>query len=82
MNKTGSIIVIEDDIDDQKNLEEIFKELNYTNEILFFEIELSLSINSNKTKNVSLFIRHCIMNDTAPAWQRINICQLHENINN
>ena len=37
MNKTGSIIVIEDDIDDQKNLEEIFKELNYTNEILFFE---------------------------------------------
>lgn len=36
MNKTGSIIVIEDDRDDQKNLEEIFKELNYENEILFF----------------------------------------------
>ena len=36
MNKTGAIIVIEDDRDDQKNLEEIFKELNYENEILFF----------------------------------------------
>ena len=36
MNKTGSIIVIEDDRDDQKNLEEIFNELNYENEILFF----------------------------------------------
>lgn len=37
MNKTGPIIVIEDDIDDQEILTEIFLELNYKNEIIFFE---------------------------------------------
>jgi CheY-like chemotaxis protein len=36
MNKNGPIIVIEDDIDDQDILTEIFKKLNYTNEIIFF----------------------------------------------
>jgi Response regulator containing CheY-like receiver, AAA-type ATPase, and DNA-binding domains len=36
MNKQGPIIVIEDDIDDQALLTEIFKELNYPNEITFF----------------------------------------------
>ncbi len=37
MNKTGSIIVIEDDTDDQMILNEIFEELNFKNEIIFFE---------------------------------------------
>jgi two-component SAPR family response regulator len=36
MNKTGPIIVIEDDLDDQDILGEVFKELNYQNEIIFF----------------------------------------------
>lgn len=36
MNKSGPIIIIEDDIDDQEILTEIFKELNYENEIIFF----------------------------------------------
>ena len=36
MNKTGPIIVIEDDIDDQDVLTEIFKKLNYANKIVFF----------------------------------------------
>jgi DNA-binding NtrC family response regulator len=36
MNKTGPIIIIEDDLDDQEMLTDIFKELNYTNEIIFF----------------------------------------------
>lgn len=36
MNKTGPIIIIEDDIDDQDFLSEVFKELNYENEIVFF----------------------------------------------
>ncbi len=36
MNKTGPIIIIEDDIDDQEILTEIFKEHNYENEIIFF----------------------------------------------
>ena len=36
MNKTGPIIIIEDDMDDQDMLIEIFKELNYANELVFF----------------------------------------------
>jgi CheY-like chemotaxis protein len=36
MNKTGPIVVIEDDIDDQEILEEIFKKLNYENPIIYF----------------------------------------------
>ncbi len=36
MNKRGPIIIIEDDIDDQEILTEIFKELNYNNELIFF----------------------------------------------
>lgn len=36
MNKSGPIIVIEDDADDQEILCEIFKKLDYKNEIKFF----------------------------------------------
>ena len=36
MNKSGPIIVIEDDIDDKEILGEIFNELNYQNKIIFF----------------------------------------------
>lgn len=36
MNKGGPIIIIEDDIDDQEILTEVFSELNYPNEIIFF----------------------------------------------
>lgn len=36
MNKGGPIIVIEDDLDDQEILTDVFKELNYKNEIIFF----------------------------------------------
>ena len=36
MNKGGPIIIIEDDLDDQHMLKEIFAELNYKNEIVFF----------------------------------------------
>ena len=37
MNKTGPIIIIEDDTDDQEILNEIFKDLNYKNELIFFQ---------------------------------------------
>lgn len=37
MNKSGPIIFIEDDLDDQKLVAEVFKELEYKNEILFFD---------------------------------------------
>ena len=36
MNKTGPIVIIEDDVDDQDILTEIFKELNYINKLIFF----------------------------------------------
>ena len=36
MNKRGPIIIIEDDIDDQDILTEIFKELSYSNKLIFF----------------------------------------------
>lgn len=36
MNKAGPIIVIEDDLDDQEVLEEIFEKLGYVNTIIFF----------------------------------------------
>lgn len=36
MNKSGPIIIIEDDLDDQEILTDIFKELNYKNEVVFF----------------------------------------------
>ena len=36
MNKRGPIIIIEDDMDDQDILTDVFKELNYKNELIFF----------------------------------------------
>src|SRR5688572_8630448 len=36
MNKTGPIIIIEDDLDDQEILTEVFAELAYPNKIIFF----------------------------------------------
>lgn len=37
MNKTGPIIIVEDDRDDQFILEDIFEELGYNNELIFFD---------------------------------------------
>jgi CheY-like chemotaxis protein len=37
MNKKGPIVVIEDDADDQEFLVRVFKDLDYKNEIIFFE---------------------------------------------
>lgn len=36
MNKKGAIIIIEDDADDQELFSEVFEELNYKNDIIFF----------------------------------------------
>ena len=36
MNKTGPIIVIEDDLDDQEILVEIFQKLGYPNKVIYF----------------------------------------------
>lgn len=37
MNKSGPIIVIEDDADDRDFMMEVFEELNFKNEIIYFE---------------------------------------------
>lgn len=36
MNKNGAIVIVEDDTDDQELFTNVFKELNYKNEIIFF----------------------------------------------
>jgi CheY-like chemotaxis protein len=36
MNRSGPVIIIEDDADDQELLLEVFKKLNYSNEVIFF----------------------------------------------
>ena len=36
MNQGGPIIIIEDDLDDQEVLADVFKELDYQNKIIFF----------------------------------------------
>ena len=36
LNQDGPIIIIEDDIDDQEMLEEVFQNLKYPNELMFF----------------------------------------------
>lgn len=36
MNKNGPVIIIEDDVDDQEILKEVFKKLKYPNELIFF----------------------------------------------
>jgi CheY-like chemotaxis protein len=36
MNKNGPVIIIEDDVDDQLILKEIFEKLDYPNEVIFF----------------------------------------------
>lgn len=36
MRKDGPIVIIEDDLEDQEILSEVFKELNYPNEVVFF----------------------------------------------
>lgn len=40
MNKTGPIIIIEDDSDDQEILTRLLKELNYKNQVIFFSDSL------------------------------------------
>jgi CheY-like chemotaxis protein len=37
MNKAGPIVIIEDDADDRSFFKEVFADLNYENEIIYFE---------------------------------------------
>ena len=76
MNKNGTIIFIEDDIDDQELLAEVFKELDYKNEILFFgdgELALEYLINNR----VEPFIVFSDIN-----MPKLNGMELREKIHN
>ena len=56
-NNLGPVIVIEDDLDDQEILEEVFKKLNYPNQILFFSDGIqALSYLSSTDRNPFLIL--------------------------
>ena len=49
MNKQGPVIIIEDDVDDQNSLTEIFQKLDYGNEVVFFSDGNKALLYLNKT---------------------------------
>ncbi|QBZ97964.1 response regulator [Flavobacterium sangjuense] len=76
MNKNGPIIVIEDDMDDQELMAEVFEELGYKNEILFFgdgELALDHLVNNH----VEPFIVFSDIN-----MPKLNGMELREKIHN
>ncbi|PBQ32687.1 response regulator [Sphingobacteriaceae bacterium] len=56
MNKNGPVVVIEDDEDDQFMLNEVFKKLNYKNEVVFFNDGNKALDYLNKTETVPFLI--------------------------
>jgi CheY-like chemotaxis protein len=56
MNKNGPVVIIEDDDDDQLILTEIFKNLNYSNSIVFFSDGNEALEYLNKTETVPFLI--------------------------
>ena len=56
MNTNGPVIVIEDDLDDQAVLEEVFQKLGYVNKILFFGDGESALEYLNKTDVIPFLI--------------------------
>jgi CheY-like chemotaxis protein len=56
MNKNGPVVVIEDDEDDQFMLGEIFKRLNYANQIVFFKDGYDALEYLNKTEIIPFLI--------------------------
>ncbi len=75
MNKTGPIVVIEDDQDDQEMLNEIFAELEFTNEIIYF-IDSEEALKYLLAVEVEPFI---ILSDI--NMPRLNGMELREKIN-
>ena len=56
MNKNGPVVVIEDDEDDQFMLTEVFKKLNYSNKVVFFQDGNEALAYLNKTEIVPFLI--------------------------
>ena len=61
MNKTGPIIVIEDDEDDIFIMKEVFKELNFDNEIIFLK-NGKIAFNYLSQTEVVAFVIICDIN--------------------
>jgi hypothetical protein len=59
-NKSGPIIIIEDDAEDQELLTEIFKNLNYPNKVVFFLMDRKLLILS-MIQMILLFLSYPIL---------------------
>lgn len=55
MNKRGPIIIIEDDEDDRKFMKDVFSDLNYENEIIYFE-DGQVALNFLTTEKIEPFI--------------------------
>jgi len=56
MNKNGPVVVIEDDEDDQFMLNEVFKKMNYKNEVVYFKDGNKALDYLNKTEIVPFLI--------------------------
>jgi CheY-like chemotaxis protein len=56
MNKNGPIIIIEDDADDQELLMEVFQNLDYTNELIFFSDGVAALDYLNKSDKLPFLI--------------------------
>lgn len=76
MNKNGPIIVIEDDRDDQELMSEVFEELGYKNEILFFE-DGELALHHLESNHVEPFIVFSDIN-----MPKLNGMELRDKIHN
>lgn len=77
MNKTGPIIIIEDDIDDQEILSEAFKQLDYKNEIVFFA-DGELALNHLTETQVEPFIIFSDINMPKLSGMELR-AKIHEN---
>ena len=76
MNKNGPIVIIEDDQDDQDLLKEIFTELNYSNECIYFG-NGKLALDYLTTSNIRPFL---ILSDI--NMPQLNGFQLRDMIQN
>ena len=56
MNKNGPVIIIEDDVDDQEVLQEVFQKLDYPNQIIFFNNGLEALDYLNKPTTLPFII--------------------------
>jgi two-component SAPR family response regulator len=75
MNKSGPIVVIEDDTDDQEILNEIFKELEFRNSVVYF-LESEKALDFLVKTDIEPFI---ILSDI--NMPRLNGLELREKVN-